>query len=822
MAYFIKSFGNSFENEFFFDSGFTSVFDFENLLTGLDFLTPTTSKIVVAEEGGTVTPIDRFFLGDLDGSNGFSISGVDGWANSNIGDVNGDGIDDFIIGASRADANGIELAGQAYVIFGTAGSFPSNIDITDLDGSNGFAINGINSRDFAGSSVSGLGDVNGDGIDDFIIGAPGVASGSGDSYVVFGTADGHNGSFDLTSIDGSNGFILYGNEENDSSGSSVSAAGDINGDGFADILVGASRANVDGENYGEAYVVYGSARGYYPNLYLHSLDNSEGFSMSGFQESVWLGQSVSSAGDVNGDGIDDILVGAPGATQRNGQPGEVYVVFGSEDGLGNNVDLTTLDGTNGFVITGLQGGGFRGLPDGVGSAVSSAGDVNGDGIDDILIGSDSNGFYVGRAFVIYGSTTGYNGNFNITRDPNDSQTILLNGRADGSHGFVLTTDLERSFTGSSVSNLGDINGDGYDDFIVSSNGARPTGNVEAGAEYVVFGTDTGYNGSLDLTALDGRDGFVISGDENGGTSGNYVSGAGDVNNDGFADILVSMPSAHESYIIFGSAEFGRTVTTLEAGNHAYSVTGGSEVVYAGGGDDIIDGLGGSDYLYGEGGHDDMFGGDGNDMLDGGFGDDILNGGYGDDTLIGGEGSDILIGAEGEDTLNGGTGNDYITGGIGDDHLRGGEGEDIFVIMAGAGNDVIYDFEVGIDWIEFGDGVYNFDQLSFIQVGNDVQIKTTNGVTTLIDINISDISEYDFIFRTSTADSGAGDSGGNSLPKPVVSDVSPEIELPNTMDDTVIAALLEIDAPYAHSTEALEFNAADMMLPWLLNDFEQIV
>ena len=529
----------------------------------------------------------------------FSVSGA--------GDINGDGIDDFMISARAADPNGIDNAGQVYVIFGSTSGFDANLNLADLDGSQGFALNGIGERDFVGTSVSGLGDVNGDGIDDFIIGAPGVAGSSGDSYVVFGSASGHNGSFNLADIDGTNGFVLYGNNANDSAGISVSSAGDINGDGYADIIVGANRASVNGLNYGEAYVVFGAAAGYHPNLYLHALDGDNGFIISGIEASISFGTSVSSAGDVNGDGIDDVLIGAPGATLRNGQSGEVYVVFGTQDEFGDHVDITALDGTNGFVITGLRGTGFRGGTDGTGSAVSSAGDVNGDGIDDILVGAFSTGFYVGRAFVIYGTADGYNGNFDITRDSTSGE-ISLNGSSDGSHGFVLTTDIERSFTANSVASAGDVNGDGLDDFLISSHGENSGENADAGIQYLVYGSSTGYDGSLDLTALNGHEGFSINGINNGdGAAGGSVSGAGDINGDGFADILIGLQSvdingasaAGQSYIIYGSAEFGRSTTTLTDGNDVFSARD-TIVVHAGDGDDIINGLGGSDYLYGEG------------------------------------------------------------------------------------------------------------------------------------------------------------------------------------------------------------------------------
>ena len=139
-------------------------------------------------------------LSSLDGTTGFRLDGVsedDRSGNSvhGAGDVNGDGIDDVIIGARLADANGLFRAGSSYVVFGrdtnAEGAFPDIFALSSLDGTNGFRLNGIAADDYAGSSVSGAGDVNGDGMDDIIVGAPSTDLGSygamsGSSYIVFG------------------------------------------------------------------------------------------------------------------------------------------------------------------------------------------------------------------------------------------------------------------------------------------------------------------------------------------------------------------------------------------------------------------------------------------------------------------------------------------------------------------------------------------------------------------------------------------------------------------------------------------------------------
>jgi hypothetical protein len=137
----------------------------------------------------------------------------------------------------------VVLAGSAQAL--AAGPFPVSIDLSALDGTDGFVLNGIDVADFSGASVSSAGDVNGDGVEDVIIGA----SGAGESYVVFGGPGvGAGGSLDLSSLDGTNGFVINGIDAGDSSGVSVSAAGDVNGDGVDDVIIIACFASPDGQS----------------------------------------------------------------------------------------------------------------------------------------------------------------------------------------------------------------------------------------------------------------------------------------------------------------------------------------------------------------------------------------------------------------------------------------------------------------------------------------------------------------------------------------------------------------------------------------------
>ncbi|MDY7015870.1 MAG: integrin alpha, partial [Cyanobacteriota bacterium] len=229
-------------------------------------------------------------------------------------------------------------------------AFPSSFDLSTLDGSNGFVINGFDAGGNSGTSVSSAGDVNGDGFDDIIIGADGPQSGDGnfvgESYVVFGSSSGFTASLDLSNLNGSNGFVLKGIKGFDRSGSSVSSAGDVNGDGFDDLIIGANGADPNGSASGESYVVFGSSSGFTASLDLSTLNGSNGFVLNGIDTSDESGISVSSAGDVNGDGFDDLIIGANGADPNgNGQAGESYEVFGSGSGFTASLDLSTLNGS---------------------------------------------------------------------------------------------------------------------------------------------------------------------------------------------------------------------------------------------------------------------------------------------------------------------------------------------------------------------------------------------------------------------------------------------------------------------------------------------
>jgi FG-GAP repeat len=192
-----------------------------------------------------------------DGTVGFALNGVRrlevaGTSVAGTGDVNGDGIDDVTIGARGANPNGTG-SGRAYVVFGTDEGFPAELELADLlaanggDGTQGFVLNGVADSDQAGQTVAGMGDINGDGIDDVLLNAPFAdpnGTSSGQVYVVFGTDTGFPAELELSDLlaanggDGTQGFALNG-AAFDQAGYSIAWARDINDDGIDDILIGA-------------------------------------------------------------------------------------------------------------------------------------------------------------------------------------------------------------------------------------------------------------------------------------------------------------------------------------------------------------------------------------------------------------------------------------------------------------------------------------------------------------------------------------------------------------------------------------------------------
>ncbi len=367
---------------------------------------------------------------------------LSGYSVSGAGDVNKDGYADLIIG----DYN----AGYSYLVYGGK-SLPSNVTLSNVNAGAWVTISGP-PLSWSGSSVSGAGDVNEDGYDDLIIGG----ENSSKAYLVYGGKS-LPSTIPLSTL-GIQGVTLSGI----ASGCSVSGAGDVNGDGYADLIIGDYNAN---DLSGYSYLVYGSAS--LPStITLSNLGawvTISGPSLSG------SGYLVSGAGDVNGDGYDDMLIGAPGLAYS-------YLVYGSPS-LPNNITLSNLK-TQGVTLYGIE----------TLSSVSGAGDVNGDGYDDLIIGDPEANDTSGYSYLVYGS-------------PSLPSSIDLSTLATlGMHGVILSGP-SFSESGTSVSGAGDVNGDSYSDMLIGAPGL--------GYSYLVYGSPS-LTSPIDLSNL-GMQGVILSG-----------------------------------------------------------------------------------------------------------------------------------------------------------------------------------------------------------------------------------------------------------------------------------------------------------------------
>ena len=425
---------------------------------------------------------------------------------SDAGDVNGDGVDDVIIGARK---NGPGDEGAAYVHFGPL--IPGSAPVRSAD----LKLRGEAAGDVFGYRVASAGDVDGDGFDDVLVGAFSEDSGGANAGATYLFAGGQTGIVDAVDALAK----LQGEEALDHSGYGLDGAGDVNDDGYADLVIGSYGNDRTGAGAGAAYLIYGPVAG------VVDVRDAAYAIFVGEAADDKAGIRVSTAGDQNGDGFADLLIGAHYNDRAGFDAGAAYVMLGPT--LGGRYQLADADS----IYIGEDTGDYLGL------RLSTAGDVDADGLDDLVLGAYEEGAsawdQASVAYVAYGFTPG----------ETDLETYDARLQAEFSLGL----------RGVEVSDAGDFDGDGFGDILIGAK-FQDVAAEDAGAAYLKLGPVYGF------VDLETEAELKIMGERGKDFLGYSVSGAGDVNADGLDDLILGAYGANynalkagATYVVFGEA-----------------------------------------------------------------------------------------------------------------------------------------------------------------------------------------------------------------------------------------------------------------------------
>ena len=708
---------------------------------------------VGATTGDTETTVGSSASSGSSGSSGSSegSSGTSGDTNGTSGSV--------CLGSTSGDPNpeNVQAIDDAYATPTATALIVASVDgVLSNDSGTSLTVNESDTVTAAGGTVA----VGADG--SFTYTPPAAPFFGGDSFT-YGIDDGDSG-IDTASVRisvapttaalsdvaaGVGGFAIDGENSGDKAGSEMAPAGDMNGDGLEDFVVGAHSGDGLLANSGTAYLIFGTTQT--TNISLSAIAaGTGGFVVLGEKLGDSLGLAIAGNTDVNGDGLPDLVLGAPGANAPLSNSGRVAVVYGKTST--SPVSLADVaGGVGGFVSDGQKSA------DAVGSQVAS-GDINGDGLEDLVIGAryadPPIGFEAGKVFVVFGKlsnshvqlsnidagTGGFvirgehagdrSGRVDIigdingdgrkdilvgTTQPDDESgrayvvygkesttTVELSSIANGVGGFMIRGHDPYAWSAYSVTRGGDINGDGIQDLLIGAYFADTPNGDYTGRGYVVFGSET--PGAVELSDVAANvGGFVINGTLNDDETGSYacavIRRAADFNGDGLDDIVSGGWNAERSgtdiqtgqgYLIFGKT----STTPVEVSDLALGVGG-----FVVDGENLNDWVGwtsnGIGDINGDGFADVAFGSYSFDpagrayvVLGGNVTGSVTHrGGSDDDVSIGTPGGDYMVAGAGDDTLHGGGGADVLYGGAGNDTIRISDSS-FKRIHGGTGNDVL--------------------------------------------------------------------------------------------------------------------------------------